>query len=172
MCPGDPLGDYGQRAIALAVIFEPVLAYQDGMGMSAPPPHQARAGLQHAAGVERTSAFLELSRQNPKAALQCAARAAKGALLQLIGEPPDDQIATEAQRRSGVIQPPPGAPQLRCRAIDQPGDFAINLGQVLVAKPVLSGVVWDETGERLARALASRSIVDWRFHTLAGSAMR
>src|SRR5580704_7877071 len=52
MCPGDLLGDHSQRAIALAVIFEPVLAYEDGMGVSAPPPHQARAGLQHAAGVD------------------------------------------------------------------------------------------------------------------------
>ena len=155
MCPGNPLGDHGQRAIALAVIFEPVLADEDDMGVSAPPPHQARAGLQHAAGVERTSAFLELSRQNPKVALQCAAGAAMGALLQLIGQPPDDQIATEAQRRSGVMQCPPGAPQLLGRAIDQPGDFTINLGLVLVAKPVLSGVVWTETGERLAKMLAS-----------------
>ena len=87
MRPGNPLGDHRQRAIALAVIFEPVLAYQDGMGVSAPPPHQARAGLQHAAGLERTGAFLELSRQNPKAALQGAAGAAMSALLQLIGEP-------------------------------------------------------------------------------------
>jgi hypothetical protein len=172
MCPGNPLGDHGQRAIALAVIFEPVLADEDGMGVSAPPPHQARAGLQHAAGVERTSALLELSRQNPKAALQCAARAAMGALLQLIGEPPDDQITTETQRRSAVIQPLPGAPQLLGRAIDQPGDFTINLGQVLVVRPVPSGVVWTETGERLARVLASRSIVGWRCHTLAGAAMR
>ena len=70
------------------------------------------------------------------------------------------------------MQCPPGTPQLRCRPIDQPGDFAINLGQVLVVKPVPSGVVWTATGERLARVLASRSIVDWRFHTLAGSAMR
>ena len=129
MCPGDPFCNHGQRAIALPVIFEPVLADEDGMGVPAPPPHQAGTGLQHAAGVERTSAFLELSRQNPKAALQGAARAAMGALLQLIGEPPDDQIATEAQRRSGVIQPPPGAPQLLCRAIDQPGDFAITLAR-------------------------------------------
>src|ERR1700680_42433 len=142
------------------------------MGMSAPPPHQARAGLQHAAGVERTSALLELSRQNPKAALQCAAGAAMGALLQLISEPSDDQIATEAQRRSGVIQPLPGAPQLLCRPIDQLVDFAINLGQVLVVKPVPSGIVWTETRGRLARVLASRSIVDRRFHRLAGSAMR
>jgi hypothetical protein len=133
---------------------------------------KARAGLQRSAGIERTSALLELSRQNPKAALQGAAGAAMGALLQLIGEPPDDQIATEARRRSGVIPPLPSAPQPLGRPIDQPGDFAINLGQVLVAKPVLSDVVWTETGERLARVLASRSIVGWRFHTIAGSAMR
>src|ERR1700724_135264 len=83
MSPGNPLGDHGQRAVALAVIFEPVLADEDDMGVSAPLPHQARAGLQHSAGLERTSAFLELLRQNPKAALQCAARTAMGALLQL-----------------------------------------------------------------------------------------
>src|SRR4029077_16410722 len=35
----------------------------------------------------------------PKAALQCAAGAAVGTLLQLIGEPPDNQIATEARRQ-------------------------------------------------------------------------
>ena len=39
------------------------------MGASAPPSHQAGTGLQHAAGVERTSAVLELSRQDPKVAL-------------------------------------------------------------------------------------------------------
>jgi len=38
-----------------------------------------------------------------------------GALLQLIGEASDDQIATEAQRRSGVMQCPPRTPQLLCR---------------------------------------------------------
>jgi len=50
------------------------------------------------------------------------------ALLQLIGEPSNDQIATEAQGRSGVMQCPPGTPQLLCRPIDQPGDFAIKPG--------------------------------------------
>jgi len=172
MCPGNTLGDHGQRAIALALIFEPVLADEDGVGVSAPLAYQARAGLQHHAGIERASASLELSRQNPKAALQCAVGAAMGALLQLIGETPDDQIATETQRRSSVIQCPPGAPQLLCRAIDQPGDFAINLGQGLVAKPVPSGVVCTEAGERLARVLASRRPLGWRFHSLAGAAMR
>ena len=62
MGPGDLLGDHGQGAIMPAVIFEPVLADEDCMGVSAPPPHQARAGLQHAGGIERTSALLELSR--------------------------------------------------------------------------------------------------------------
>src|SRR6202030_3655617 len=85
MCPGDPLGNHGQRPIALAVVFEPVLAHEDGMGMCTPLPHQRRAGLRHSAGVERTSPFLEVCRQKPKPALQCAARAATGALLQLIG---------------------------------------------------------------------------------------
>ena len=99
------------------------------MGVSAPLPHQGRAGLQHNVGIERTRAYLELCRQSPKAALQCAARAPMGALLQLIGEPPDDQIATEAQGRSGVIQSPPRTPQLRCRTIDQSGYCGIKLGQ-------------------------------------------
>ena len=96
MCPGDLLGNHGQRPIPLTVVFEPVLAREDGVGVSAPLPHQGRAGLHHNIGIDGTSAFLELSRQSPKAALQGAARAPMGALLQLIGEPPDDQIATEA----------------------------------------------------------------------------
>ena len=107
MCPGDPLGDHRQRSIALAVVFEPVLAHEDGMGVPAPLPHQGRAGLQHSAGIKRTSAFLEFSCENLQAALQGPARAAVSALLQLIGEPPDDQIATEAQRRADVMQSPP-----------------------------------------------------------------
>jgi hypothetical protein len=35
---GDPFGDHSQRAIALALIFEPVLVHQDGVGLSAPRP--------------------------------------------------------------------------------------------------------------------------------------
>jgi hypothetical protein len=172
MCPGDPLGDHGERPIALAVVFEPVLAHEDGMGVPAPLPHQGRAGLQRSAGIERTSAFLELSRQHPKAALQGAARAAVGAVLQPIGEPPDDQITTEAQRRSGVMQCPPRTPQLLCRPIDQSGDFAIKFCQGQTSQPVLPAIVCTETTGPLARLLASRSVVNWRFHRIAGSAMR
>jgi len=95
-----------------------------------------------------------------------------GALLQLIGEPPDDQIATEAQGRSGVMQCPPGTPQLRCRPINQPRNLVIKLGQVWVLQSVFPATVWTEPGRRLARVLASRSIVELGFHRLAGSAMR
>src|SRR6266404_3756763 len=94
-----------------------------------------------------------------------------GALLQLIGEPPDDQIATEAHRRSGVMQCPPGTPQLRCRPINQPRNLVIKLGQVRVLQSVFPTTVWTEIGRRLARVLASRSIVELGFHRLAGLAM-
>ena len=169
MCPGDPLGNHGQRPIPCAFVFEPVLAHEDGMGLTAPLPHQGRAGLQRSAGFERTSAFLELSRQNLQAALQGEGRAAMGTLLQLIGEPPDDQIATEAQGRSGMMQCLPRTPQLLCRLTDQLSDFAINLCQCQTSQPVLPAAVCTE---RLARVLASRSVVEWRFHRFAGSAMR
>src|ERR1700752_4268992 len=114
MSPGDPLGNHGQRPILLAVIFEPIVAHEDGMGVSAPLPHQGGTGFQHAAGIERTSASLELARQNPQAALQGAGWTALGALLQLIGEASYDQIATEAQGRSAVIQCSPDTLQLLC----------------------------------------------------------
>jgi hypothetical protein len=51
------------------------------MDVSAPLPHQRRAGFRHYARIERTSPFFELCRQNPQAALQGAARATTGTLL-------------------------------------------------------------------------------------------
>src|SRR3984893_70787 len=170
MRPGNPLRNYAQRAIALAVVFEPFLAHKDGMGMSAPLPNQGRAGLQHYAGVERTSAFLELCRQNLQAALQGAGLAGVSALLQLIGEASDDQIATEPQGRSGMMQCLPRTPQLLCRLTNQSGNLAS--GQVRASQTVVPVASSTGNGRRLARVLASRSIVDWRFHRLAGSAMR
>ena len=117
MCPGDLLGNHAQRAIALAVVFEPVLAHDDGMGVPAPLPNQGCTGLQHDTGTEGTSAFLELSRQNLEAALQSPAQAAIGALLQLIGEPPDHQITTEPLRRFGAMKLAPGNAQFMRRSI-------------------------------------------------------
>ena len=112
------------------------------MGVSAPLPHQARAGLQHDAGIERTSAVLQISGQGLQAALQRAAWAAMGALLQLIGKPSDNQITTEAQRRSSTMQSPPGTPQLLCRSVGQPGNLAkFKLGSVRILNSILPAVV-------------------------------
>ena len=142
------------------------------MGVSAPLPNQGRAGLQHDAGVERTSAFLELCRQNLQAALQGAGRAAMGALLQLIADASDDQIATEPKGRSGVMQSLPRTSQLLCRLTTQSGNLAFKVGQVRASQTVVPVATSTGNGRRLARVLASRSIVDWRFNRLAGSAMR
>jgi hypothetical protein len=61
MRPGDPLGNNRQRAIALALVFEPILAYEDRVSVPAPLTYQGRAGLQRDTGIEGQSAFLHLS---------------------------------------------------------------------------------------------------------------
>ena len=71
-----------------------------------------------------------------------------------------------------MMQCPPDTPQLLCRLTDQPGDFAIRFCQRQALQPVLPAVVGTEIKGRLARVLASRSVVNWSFHRLAGSAMR
>ena len=76
--PGDPLGDYRQRAITLVLIFKPVFANQHGVGVTAPLAHQHRAGLRHDTGVEGRAAFLELSGQ----ALQTAPSATTDRIVQ------------------------------------------------------------------------------------------
>ena len=53
MRSGDPFGNHCQRPVALALVLEPVLAHEDGVGLSAPLAHQGRAGLQDDAGVKR-----------------------------------------------------------------------------------------------------------------------
>src|SRR5215469_16735569 len=79
--PGDPLGDYRQRAMMLALIFKPVFANQHGVGVSVPLAHQHRAGLRHDTGVEERAAFLELLGQALQAAPQRWPGAAFSSLL-------------------------------------------------------------------------------------------
>jgi hypothetical protein len=93
-------------------------------------------------------------------------------LLQLIGEGSDQQIATEPLRRSGAVQLPPGNPQFVRRSIRQFGDLPVHLGDIRVARSVGPGACSTGNGRRLARVLASRRIVNWRFHARGGSAMR
>ena len=72
--------------------------------MTAPLAYQGRAGLQHDTGIEGRAALLERSGQGLQALPQHAAGPAISLLLQLIGEGSDQQIATEARRRSGVVK--------------------------------------------------------------------
>jgi hypothetical protein len=67
---------------------------------------------------------------------------------------------------------PPSQPQIVCRLLDQFGDFGFNLGQARLSCSLVATGAWSENGRRPASALASRSVVDRGFHTLAGSAMR
>ena len=82
------------------------------MGVSAPVPDQSRAGLQHDTGIAANAGFLRAYGQLLQAAPQHPARPAIGALLQVIGEGSDQQIATEAQRRVSAMQPAPSQPQI------------------------------------------------------------
>jgi len=152
--------------------LEPVLANEDGVGVSAPLTHQGRAGLEHDTGIEGRAGFLELSGQGLQATLQRPACPATGALLELIGEGSHQQIATEALRRFAAMQLTPGKPQVARRPIDQFGYFAFDLGQARLSCSVVLVVTSTGNGRRPARVLASRSVVDWRFHALAGPAMR
>jgi hypothetical protein len=70
------------------------------------------------------------------------------------------------------MQLAPSKPQLVRRPIDQSGDFAFELGRARVSRSVVPVATPTENGRRPARILASRSVVDWGPHTLAGSAMR
>jgi len=95
-----------------------------------------------------------------------------GALLQIIGKASDEQIATDPKRRFGAMQLAPGKPQLLCRSIEQAGDFDFDIAKLRPS--CLRVAVAAPTGNerRPASVLASRRIVDWEYHALAGSAMR
>jgi hypothetical protein len=58
------------------------------------------------------------------------------------------------------------------RPIGQTGNLPLDLGEVRTAPPILPIAVPVANRRRLANMLASRSIVDCRFHALAGSSTR
>ena len=117
------------------------------------------------------ASLAEFSGQALQAAPQCPARSAGSTLLQMMDESSDQQTATETLRRASTMQLAPGKPQFFCRAIEQFGNLAVDLGGRTAGS---AGAVAEATrnGRRLARAPASRHVVGWRRHALAGSAMR
>ena len=70
------------------------------------------------------------------------------------------------------MQLAPAEPQVLGRPIDQFTNFTIGFCCARLSRSVVP--LPDTTGNRrrLARVLASRGIVGWRCHTLAGSATR
>jgi len=156
----------------LALIFKPVIANENSVGMPAPLTDQGRADFRDERGIEGPASLRKFSGQGLKAAPQCPVRSASSTLLQLMGEGADQQIATEPLRRAGAMQFAPCKPQFLRRAIEQIDKMTVDLGDVLTGRS--AGAVAASTGNRrwLATVLASRCVVGWRPHALAGSAMR
>src|SRR5262245_43402479 len=66
----------------------------------------------------------------------------------------------------------PCKPQFLRRAIEQIDKMTVDLGDVLTGRSARAVAASTGNGRRLARVLASRCVVGWRPHALAGSAMR
>ena len=97
---------------------------------------------------------------------------ASSTLLQLMGEGADQQIAAEPLRWARAMQFAPGKPQFLRRAIEQIGKMTVDLGGVLTDRSARAVAASTGNRRRLATVLASRCVVGWRPHALAGSAMR
>jgi hypothetical protein len=93
------------------------------------------------------------------------------ALLHVVGEGADHQIATEAQRWLPAIHPPPRKPQLGCGSLRQSGGLAFG-GRLGAWQPIAPAVSLTDEAQRLARIPASRCIVGCGSHAVARSAMR
>jgi hypothetical protein len=95
-----------------------------------------------------------------------------GFLLQPMSKGSDQQIATETLRRSGAMQFAPSRSQILRRPIDQFGNLTFDLDNVRTARPTFPVAATARNRRRLASALASRSVGDYRLHTLAEPLMR
>jgi hypothetical protein len=168
MRPGNPLGDYAQRAIRLPLILKPVVANEDGVGVATPLTDQCRARFERGAQIGGRAALFALSGQSLQAALQCPAGSAIALLLELMNEGSDQQIATEPLGWFDTMQSAPGKAQIVRRPMQQSGNLPVDLGHNSAPRFAAS----TRNGGRPARVLAGRSVVAWRFHALAGSVMR
>jgi hypothetical protein len=172
MCPGDPLGDYAQRAIGLPLILKPVVVNEDGVGVSTPLTDQCRARLERDAQIGGRGALFVLSGQSLQAALQRPAGSAIALLLQLMNEGSDQHIATEPLGWFDTMQSAPRNAQIVRRPIHQSGDLAVDLGHNPNPRIRIRVAASTQNGGRPARVLAGRSVAAWRFHAVAGSVMR
>jgi len=172
MRPGNPFGDYAQRAIKLPLILKSVVANEDGVGVSPPLTDQCRARLERGAQIGGRAAPFALFGQSLQAALQSPAGSAIALLLELMNEGSDQQIATEPLGWFDTMQSAPGKAQIVRRPMQQFGNLAVDLGHNSNPRIKIRVAASTPNGGRPARVLAGRSVVAWRFHALAGSAMR
>jgi hypothetical protein len=84
----------------------------------------------------------------------------------------DQQITTEPLRRAGAMQLAPGQPQFGCRPIEQFSNLAVNPSGARIAPSVAPIADATRNERRLATVVASRRVLGWRRHALAGSEMR
>src|SRR5690349_22485537 len=117
MRPGDPLGDYAQRAIWLPLILKPVVANEHGVGVATPLTDQCRARFERGAQIGGRAALFALSGQSLQGALQCPAGSAIALLLEPMNEDSDQQIAAEPLGWYDTMQSAPGKAQIVRRPI-------------------------------------------------------
>ena len=84
----------------------------------------------------------------------------------------DQQIATEPLGRFDTMQSAPGKAQIVRRPIQQFGNLPVDLGHNSNPRIKLRVAALTGNRGRPARVLAGRSVGVWRFHALAGPAMR
>src|SRR5215831_6329075 len=150
MRSGNPFGDYGQRAITLALIFKPVIANENGVGMPAPLTDQSRTDFRDERGIKGPTFLRKFSGQGLKAPPQCPVRPASSTLLQLMSEGADQQIATEPLRRAGAMQLAPCKPQFLRRPIEQFGNLTVDLGGIRTTRSPAPVAGTPRNGRRLA----------------------
>jgi hypothetical protein len=110
--PGNPAGDLGQRAIALAIVVKATLDNGHAVSSTVPFAHQPGAELQGSDGHERQVAIPQRHHECVQSAHYRRAQAAMCLFLELVGDRPDQQIAAQPGRRFGAMEPLPGDLQI------------------------------------------------------------
>src|SRR5262249_4194118 len=101
---GDRPGDLRERAIVLPAILEALIQNQPAMGLAAPLAHQFRTTPQRSAWCQRPFALgVERLRQRLELPQGGLAQATEGALLQLVGDGADQEIAAEPLGRKRAV---------------------------------------------------------------------
>src|SRR5262245_60448786 len=108
MRAGDRLGDLRERTIALPAILEGLVQNQHAMGLAAPLAHQFGATSQGNAWCQPLFTLsLERLCQRLEPPQGRLAQTAEGALLQLVGDGADQEIAAEPLGGQRAVEPPP-----------------------------------------------------------------